>query len=655
MRFADSTVLVQGNLEDRQECAFDSTGVEHIMAILANIYGDSRLAVMREYSANALDSHRSAGATRPIEVTLPTRLEPVLTVRDFGLGMSLADVENIYANYGASTKRGENDSIGGFGIGSKAAFTLTSQFTLEAVKGGEKTIAIFSLEDRKPGYSVVFSGGADEPDGVTVMIPANHEDSWTLTAEKCFAGWEPGTVLVNGEQPKSLLTSASRLADGAWMLSDRKYGHPQVLMGGLVYSLDGNIVYKLTSQHGTNREMTAAPSLVFELPIGAVDIRPDREGLRDTARTLKALSARLQTIYADAVDGLRDSIANLSLQEQVYETRAFNAMMKGSGISAKYPSLAKDELIIPDAVRHTLVSSRANSRTSNALRIFPARDFDREGVLYVVNAAGQKTKAQRLLTRYLVNNGEKINAVVVSQGPRESVKDDWWNLDARFHRIMEAADFITEAEALPPVNNSTYSYGRKSRQEVLYRAHVGGNRTIELSVAEIRESGKRVFLNGNIVADAINGLSPDFYSRNVVLNLGSRQTEAALFKKLGVKSLPGSAELCVILRELVQNLPDEVKDRVAMAGVEGHYNARDLLDGPFEGLEHTEAGELLTKLASVTNADRNLWAMRIWGNQSIGLPPKSELVKDHTVLSYLLKNGTQIPDNVTRGIALLLP
>lgn len=56
--------------------------------LIGNLYSDKVGAVVREISANAADAHISVKNQSPFEVCLPSRFEPVLTVRDFGCSMS---------------------------------------------------------------------------------------------------------------------------------------------------------------------------------------------------------------------------------------------------------------------------------------------------------------------------------------------------------------------------------------------------------------------------------------------------------------------------------------------------------------------------------------------------------------------------------------
>jgi hypothetical protein len=88
----------EGTIEstmDGQKIAMgiDEDAVDIIIDMVTELYSDREMAVVREYATNARDSHIEAGNDAPIEVITPTELSPYLIIRDFGIGMSLSDIE----------------------------------------------------------------------------------------------------------------------------------------------------------------------------------------------------------------------------------------------------------------------------------------------------------------------------------------------------------------------------------------------------------------------------------------------------------------------------------------------------------------------------------------------------------------------------------
>jgi hypothetical protein len=295
-------------------CGIDADGAAHLMRLLSDLYSNSAAAVLREYSVNALDSHKAAGNPAPVEVTLPSDLNPVLVVTDHGTGLSRDDVIRVYASYGASTKRGSNDLTGAFGLGSKSALTLGSQFIVTAVKGGERVTASFGIGETGAGTVTIMDCRATgEPDGVTVSIAVSDVQAMRGAAGPVFAGWEPGSVLVDGEQPRSVFDDPVRIGEGVY-LADAAEGAGAawgdagliVIMGGICYPVSRGLLRALWDRLPGSR----CPNSLFychsggqrvfaAVGIGDVDIAPSREEMRDTPRTL----GRLERVVAAYLDG----------------------------------------------------------------------------------------------------------------------------------------------------------------------------------------------------------------------------------------------------------------------------------------------------------------------------------------------------------------
>ena len=97
--------VIQSHDFEQVNCTIDAEDMRYVASLLRNNYSNTQLAVVREISANALDANREANANRPIEIKLPTQLNPTFAVRDFGGGLSEQDIFGLYSKYGKSTKR----------------------------------------------------------------------------------------------------------------------------------------------------------------------------------------------------------------------------------------------------------------------------------------------------------------------------------------------------------------------------------------------------------------------------------------------------------------------------------------------------------------------------------------------------------------------
>jgi hypothetical protein len=284
---------------DRLKMGIDMDGLVHITDLLTNMYSDEELAVLREYSTNALDAHKQAGQTRPIEVTLPcgpyelpTEVRPrTLKIQDWGIGLSTEELAEVYSLYGKSTKDDSNDYNGMMGIGGKSGLVSTfGTFTITAVKDGTQTVVhVGRNEASEPVMDLVSVSETEEPNGVTIELPALRYNGLRRKAQALFQFWPEGTVLVDGQEPDRLEPKL-KINDHMWIVEgiDTQSGSTDwIVMANVPYPVD----------MGAN--LASGFSLVVFVPTGAMSIAPSREALRMTQKTKNEI-ARLRAEYDQA-------------------------------------------------------------------------------------------------------------------------------------------------------------------------------------------------------------------------------------------------------------------------------------------------------------------------------------------------------------------
>jgi len=272
---------------ERIGLSINAEDLPHIMGLLTDLYNDPVLAIIREYSTNALDAHREVGETRPIEVTTPTTLAPFLKIKDYGPGLDVLDIREIYSRYGASTKRNSNDVVGMLGLGCKSALTYTDQFTISAVKNGFKIeVAVSRDEDGGGHMKPVDQYATDEPNGVEIIIPAagRYFYDFEEKAKNFFKYWDKGTVLLNGEEPERI--------DGFWVADDllvvNERNANKIVMG--------NVAYPIPSDYS----MSYYSSLVAFVDIGDVYFTPSRESLQMNSQTKATIERVFERLANEA-------------------------------------------------------------------------------------------------------------------------------------------------------------------------------------------------------------------------------------------------------------------------------------------------------------------------------------------------------------------
>ncbi len=300
----------------------DASAIDHIIGQLTDLYSDPALAVIREYSTNAWDSHRDAGNNEPIAVTLPSTLKRQFIVEDFGVGLSAQELDEIYSKYGASTKRDSDDVVGMLGFGCKSALTYTDQFWIRCRKNGLETQV--SIAKGKTGVGEIDFISVDQPtserDGVRVTINVKNVDEFCRKAQNFFRFWKPGSVLVNGKQP-ALSTDPV-----VWLDADTavfKSVDPYASHAGVKdYIVMGNVGYPIAYDRldgRVDRKLGGGYSFVRWVPIGSVNFPPNREELQYTKRTVDTCIEAAKFVKEELRKHLEAEIDKLPTHQAAYE------------------------------------------------------------------------------------------------------------------------------------------------------------------------------------------------------------------------------------------------------------------------------------------------------------------------------------------------
>lgn len=292
----DVEVTVDSTFEgEKVKMGFDEDAMSHIMAILSEQYSDPSMAVVREYTTNAIDAQVEYGWHRPVEITTPSWTEAIFSVQDYGVGMNADIIRDVYANYGSSTKRNSNNFNGTLGIGSKSAFAYTNQFTVESNRNGVKTIVVVSRDEDGGGdMTIVSAEPTDDHSGTKISVPVSNMTDFIRNINLFAERLAPGLLLVDGEDKSAWggytkILGAIKDANGEIIINgiyhtnkrDYYYGrNDRVYMGGVSYPALEDI---------SDVRTEPAYNIMVDVALGRVQFSPSRESLKDVKSTRAVL------------------------------------------------------------------------------------------------------------------------------------------------------------------------------------------------------------------------------------------------------------------------------------------------------------------------------------------------------------------------------
>lgn len=257
------------------------------------IYGNKKVAVLRELVANAVDAHVMAGKPNtPVRVKLPTTDDPTVMVSDEGIGMSSDFMLNDFMRYTeASTKTQSNDQIGAFGVGSKSPLAIVDQFTIISTHNGlRSTYVVFKDEDLIPSIGLLAQEQTSDDNGVTIMFAPDDLIGWEDAAKQALSYFNPLPVGCELTPPQYVAQ------DETWGIRAQQ-GNPGVIMGGIYYPVD-----PANFDYDTRSTAIFRYGIDLVMPIGSCSVALSREALSYDEATKASIKLALRQAEASVVE-----------------------------------------------------------------------------------------------------------------------------------------------------------------------------------------------------------------------------------------------------------------------------------------------------------------------------------------------------------------
>jgi hypothetical protein len=377
MKLADRTVEVHSaGISSANQFTIAQTS--KMFKILSDsLYSDKVMAVIRELSTNAYDSHISAKNPRPFTVKLPTAADPNFSVRDYGTGLSQKDMEHLYTTYGASNKNDSNDFVGCLGLGSKSPFAYTKSFTTTSYFNGTQYTYIAAIDDAGvPTLNLIHSCETSEPNGLEISFAVKQHDfnEFSQKAVRIFHYFKMKPTIIGGvtyDFTKEYGNRSIVIEGDGWRVcrlnNGQTFPNTYHRINSGVIAIMGNIAYPVQVENLIGEEKVETPDhiarwnrafnkadiaswksfvgevinhglyLELDFGIGELEMDVSREGLQYTKTVIKNLRNKTQEIFAEIKDMFSDKIATAKTKVEAIDTYyELNDLAGGWGVGASW-------------------------------------------------------------------------------------------------------------------------------------------------------------------------------------------------------------------------------------------------------------------------------------------------------------------------------
>jgi len=460
-----SKEVIQSHDFESVNCTIDAEDMKYVASLLRNNYSNTRLAVVREITANALDANAEANTSRPIEVKLPTNMNPTFAVRDFGGGLSQEDVFGLYSKYGKSTKRDSNNYIGAFGIGKFAPLSYGENFTCVSYNGGvKKTYNVFVNDDDDTKIAMIGEAEpTNEPTGLSIEVAVSDSDvsEFKEIIQKFFE------FFPDEEMPKFIgveddfITKRENVLESDnddWFFvkenDSSKYGYnhssnrSHVLMGRVKYPVDSDAINLVNFVQDEKlrdvcRNLLQQDNFYLRVPLGAVKLHHSRESLEYNKSTQKTIAKYLVIASKGVQEIAKKKLADSTdlFDAKMNYAKVVNAMPYNMrnifensfewnkiGINSFYFNRKHDytdSLVITQSSKTNDSDARGGYKVQSSKT---SRVHCDKGVLFAIQDI-ESAHGNNLRARTLFDKDDDLNTIYfinpITDGAQEYMKDEW--------------------------------------------------------------------------------------------------------------------------------------------------------------------------------------------------------------------------------------
>lgn len=293
-----------------------------------NVYSNPIGTVVREITSNCFDSHIEAGIKNAPVLIKKTYDEQTdtnyISFIDYGVGMSQHRVENIYGVYFESSKRANNNEIGGFGIGGKTPLAYkryagegegeydNSFFVITNYDGIKYYYNVFE-GPKSPQYICFHQEKTNERNGTEIRIPVLQRDIDKFESELVRQLYYFDGIVFEGFSDE--VKNDYQIINGKNFLyrGEDVDDYMHISLGNVYYPINYNVL-------GLSKYDYDIP-VAIKVPIGKIGVTVSRENLDYSEQTIKYLKKRIDETFNELKQMLTDQYQNVQTLEDYFNLK----------------------------------------------------------------------------------------------------------------------------------------------------------------------------------------------------------------------------------------------------------------------------------------------------------------------------------------------
>ena len=298
-----------GDIQEHR-VGIDKSNIDFITTLLtSNLYSKPLESFLRETIANAYDSHIEAGTDEHILLLIEdvayreyySSSTYRISIRDYGVGVSPERFDKIYKNIGSSTKRESNDYIGMFGIGRFSCLSCADTANITSYYNGVKYSYIMYKNGGGINIDMVSTEKGNYKDGLEVSIEKTVEHAYQLeNAIKGICLFDKVHITYKGAS--HYLKTCIDSFNNRKITHYKNFSKCSMLSTNRNYFKVGNVLYT-----GKTEGIDTTDGIIVNLPIGSVDITPNREALQYTDYTNNTIKKQVALVKQELQDMVNES------------------------------------------------------------------------------------------------------------------------------------------------------------------------------------------------------------------------------------------------------------------------------------------------------------------------------------------------------------